>query len=334
MRYFAFLLFFTFFLISGCENALTGNAGAQNVYEDITAEAYFCPREDCSKIIKNMVDSAEKSVHCAFFDLDLKNLINALAKKSHNADVKVIIDKNNYDSQIKGDGVRVVKSSQYMHNKFCIIDKSLVLTGSTNPTNNGAGLNNNNIVILASRYLAENYEDEFDELWNGIYASGDNVKYNKIHTDKGFIENYFCPEDCQETGGVKRVASLVSEATESVKAAIFSFTDEELADELLKADIRGVNVTVLVESRQRNVMNSQYKRLKDFGVDIKVDSNKYNMHHKFTIIDGSIVITGSPNYSWSGNNRNDENMVVIYDKSFALEFIKEFNSIFDEAEVI
>ena len=335
MKYTVFLLFFVFLLISGCNVTLTEDVvNTQNYYEkEIKINAYFCPKDDCSEIMKNVINNAKKSVHCAFFDLDLKGLITTIAKKSHNADVKVIIDDNNYDDQIKGEGVKVAKSKQYMHNKFCIIDNYIILTGSTNPTDNGVNLNNNNLIILTSKYIAENYEDEFNELWDGIYASGNNVKYNEIRTDNGFIENYFCPEDCQEEG-INKIINLVKKANKSVKVAAFSFTHEELADELVKADIKGLDVSILVERRQRNVMNSQYSRLKDFGIDIKVDGNKNNMHHKFVIIDNSIVITGSPNFSWSGFNRNDENMLIIYDENLALKYRNEFDGLYDDGEVV
>ena len=205
-----------------------------------------------------------------------------------------------------------------------------------NPTERGANLNNNNLVIINSKYIADNYEDEFNELWNGVYASGNNVKYNKIDTNIGIIENYFCPEDCklEFQGGIFKIIDLVKNAEESVKVASFSFTHEELADELLKADIKGINVSVLIERKQRNVQKSQYTRLKDFGVDIKVDGNKYNMHHKFIIIDDKIVVTGSPNFSFSGFNRNDENFLIIYNENLALKYVGEFDRLFGEGEIV
>lgn len=334
MKYKNILLFFIIVLVNGCDNAFIGNVvNEQDIYEsDIESEVYFCPLDNCGKIIKNVVNNAENSVHCAFFDLDLKDLITAIAKKSHNADVKVVVDYGNYDGQIKGEGIKIAKSKQYMHNKFCIIDSGMVLTGSMNPTNNGANLNNNNLIIIKSKYIAKNYEDEFNELWNGIYASGDNVKYRRISSENLILENYFCPEDCQE--GENRIINIVKEAEQSVKVAIFSFTHEELADELVKADINGLDVEVLVESRQRNGQSSQYERLRDFGVDIKVDGNKNNLHHKFIVIDNKIVITGSPNFSFSGYNRNDENFLIIYNEDLALKYVKEFNRLFDEGNVI
>jgi len=336
MKHIIFLIFLA--LLSGCSNIFTENiVDQEEFYENnIKLQAYFCPQDNCDSVIKNIIDNAQNSVHCAFWDLDLKDLTKTFGEKSHSADVKLVIDNRNYDGQIEGDGIRVAKSSRYMHNKFCILDNNKVLTGSMNPTNNGANLNNNNLIIINSKYIAENYEDEFQELWNGIYASGNNVKYNKINTDIGLIENYFCPEDCtlENNGGVYRMIDLIRNAEKSVKIASFSFTHEELGDELLKADIKGLDVSVLVERRQRNVQNSQYSRLRDFGINIKVDGNKNNMHHKFAIIDDKIVVFGSPNFSLSGFNRNDENMLIIYNENLALMFVREFDRLFGEGEVV
>ncbi|MEK6869563.1 MAG: phospholipase D-like domain-containing protein [Nanoarchaeota archaeon] len=326
-----------FLIINGCDNNITGNIAQEDINEnDVKISAYFCPRHDCEAEIIEKINNAEKTVHCAFYDLNLNDLISAITKKSSSADVRVIIDTENYDGQIKGNNIKIAKTNAKMHNKFCVIDGNIVLTGSTNPTNNDAHKNNNNLIMINSDYIAENYEDEFNELWDGIYSNGNNVKYNKIHTPIGQIENYFCPEDCalENNEGLYRIIELIRNAESSVKIASFSFTHEELADELLKADIKGINISVLVEARQRNVQNSQYARLKDFGLNIRIDGNKNNMHNKFIVIDNKIVVTGSPNFSFSGFNRNDENMLIIFNKELALGFVKEFDRLFEEGETI
>ena len=55
--------------------------------------------------------------------------------------------------------------------------------------------NKNNIVIIRSKYLAENFLDEFDELKNNIYGKGKKIKNPIIFLGNTKIENYFCPED-------------------------------------------------------------------------------------------------------------------------------------------
>jgi len=47
-----------------------------------------------------------------------------------------------------------------------------------------------------------------------------------------------------------------------------------------------------------------------------------------------VVITGSPNFSLSGFNRNDENMLIIYNEQLALGFVREFDRLFGEGEVV
>jgi len=320
MQNFILILLVLLLLISGCSTKLTGNLvkSNQEVYENIDLDVYFCPRDDCGNIILNTINNAKSSVHCAFYDLDLKDLINAISKKSHSADVKVIIDNNNYEEQIKGPGIKIAYSKQYMHNKFCIIDNNKVLTGSTNPTDNGINFNNNNLLIINSKYISENYEDEFNELWDGVYASGNNVKYKKIVSDNLIIENYFCPEDnCKE-----KVINLLNKAKKSIYFMTFSFTDEDIADAIL---FKNVDIKGIFETRGSGTDYSQFNRMKDFGLNVKKDKNKKTMHHKVFIIDKEIVITGSYNPTGSGNYRNDENILIIHNKEIANKFLEEFN---------
>lgn len=311
-------------LLVACDANITGKAAWQVPTETADEpEVYFCPREDCGKIFESYIKSANSSAHCAFYDLDLKSIINSLAKKSKTADVRLVIDNANNKGQIKGEGVRMDDKNQLMHNKFCIIDSSIVLTGSFNPTDNDNNYNNNNVVVVYSRLLARNYEDEFEELWKGKFGKGANVKYPILYINNIKMQNYFCPEDdC-----ASQIVNTIKNAKSSIKAAFFTFTSERIADELLKASARGVNVSILTETRQRNVMGSQYQRVKDFGLDIRLDSNKYNMHHKMLVIDSKIVVTGSFNPTLSADTRNDENLLMIHDEKIAGRFLEEFESL-------
>ena len=318
MKFHAIIILLFLSAISGCSGNISGNTvKEESVYEaGISMETYFCPRDNCKNIFVNNINNAKNSVYCAFFDLDLSNLISAIAEKSHNADVKIVIDKNNYEEQIKGDGVKIANSKQYMHNKFCVIDNNIVMTGSTNPTDNDVNFNNNNLIIIKSDYIAKNYNDEFDELWNGIYTAGNKVKYNKIISDNLIIENYFCPEDnCKE-----RVIKVINEAKHNIYFMTFSFTDEDIANAIL---FKNIDIKGIFETLQAGSQYSQFQRLKDFGIDVKKDKNKKNMHHKVFIIDNETVITGSYNPTGSGNRMNDENLVVIRNREIANRFVEE-----------
>jgi phosphatidylserine/phosphatidylglycerophosphate/cardiolipin synthase-like enzyme len=87
-------------------------------------------------------------------------------------------------------------------------------------------------------------------------------------------------------------------------------------------DIKGV-----IEKSQAKGRYSQSDRMRGFGLDVKEDGNPYNMHHKVFIIDNRTVIAGSMNPSRSGGERNDENLMIIHDKTIAEEFLREFERI-------
>jgi phosphatidylserine/phosphatidylglycerophosphate/cardiolipin synthase-like enzyme len=106
----------------------------------------------------------------------------------------------------------------------------------------------------------------------------------------------------------------------------FSFTDEDIADAIL---FKNVDIKGIFETTQAGSKYSQYQRLKDFGLDVKKDKNKRNMHHKAFIIDRKIVLTGSFNPTGSGNFRNDENIIIIHNKAIADKFLGEFNIVWN-----
>lgn len=120
------------------------------------------------------------------------------------------------------------------------------------------------------------------------------------------------------------IAGLIKTAKTRVLVAVYSFTSDVLADALVEAARRGVEVKVVVEAEQAGVRGSQYDRLREAGVDVKLDGNQYLMHHKFMVIDSQIVVTGSYNWSKAAEDFNDENIVVLEGVKVAGMFEQEF----------
>ena len=282
---------------------------------------YFCPQDNCSYHLASLIAEANNSVHCAFFDIKLREVLGSLADKSKNADVKLVIDNENKRGLVAGN-VLYDTSAQLSHNKFCVIDRKIVWTGSFNPTERGNTKNNNNAVVIYSAQLAKNYEKEFSELWKGDFGKGEKTKIKMINISGMIMENYFCPED----NCAAKVINEIRKAKESVYFMTFSFTHEGVADALLFLD-KDIEIKGIFEKSQGGSKYSQFRRLQEFGLDVIKDSNPYNMHHKVFIIDNRTVITGSFNPTKNGDLRNDENMIIIHDKEIAEKFLKEFNQL-------
>lgn len=305
--------------LAGCKGA-TGYSIKQVPYEtNDEPRIYFCPRNDCGEVYSDIINSADYSVHCAFYDIDLYNIIGALANKSRKIEVMLVMDSSNYQEQIKGEGIRLDDDRQLMHNKFCVIDENIVITGSFNPTENDNYKNANNLVVVYSKSIAGNYEEEFKELWNKEFGSGDKVRNPEIYINNKQMENYFCPED----NCASHIIDLIKNAKRSIYFMTFAFTNENIANAIIKRnnlDIRGI-----FDSQQTSIQYSQFKRLKELGFNVKKDANKYKMHHKVFIIDNETIVTGSFNPTLSGDTRNDENMLIIHDKRIADAFLDEFD---------
>lgn len=319
-----FLLLLLLFL-SGCS---TGGVIKESprLEDQGNIELYFCPQEQCEEELVSFLDSAEQSIHCAFFDIGLETVKEVLVKKEKIIEVKIVTD-NDY---LKKFNHSFVKADKYglMHNKFCIVDGKKVSSGSMNPTDNDAHKNNNNLLLIDSGLIAQNYEDEFKELWNGTFKKGSRVKNPEIVLSDVPVQTYFCPEDdCAEQTRIQ-----LQKANLSIYFMTFSFTHEGIANIILLKNLGGVEVKGVMEVRQISKY-SQFNRLLQNGIEVRKDGNKNNLHHKVFIIDEKVVVTGSFNPTGGGDERNDENLMIIENEEIAKQFVEEFWKVYGEGSV-
>jgi len=123
----------------------------------------------------------------------------------------------------------------------------------------------------------------------------------------------------------------ISRANESVHVMIYGFTLDYLSKALIDAVKRGVEVEVVIEGESAYWRGSEHVKFLQAGVNVRLDGNPYTMHHKVAIIDGRIVIIGSYNWTWSAENRNDENVIVLMSRSLAKSYEKEFQRVWSTA---
>jgi len=286
--------------------------------------------------IEQLINSAEKSIYIAVYDINDENLVNDLLfAHQKGIDVRVIMDNeeaaDEWDIVSSLDSKNILRTdhstSNFMHNKFMIIDGIEVWTGSTNWTENGLFYNNNNSLLINSKELADNYTAEFSEMWNGEFGakSPANTPYPDISVGDINIQCYFAPEDHVED----HIVSVIENAQSSIDFATFTFTSIPIKEAIIKKIKQGVRVRGIYEARQKSQWCT-YDDLKEAGANVIYDGNPKTMHHKVFIIDNEIVITGSYNPTKHANTSNDENVLILTDKNLAKQYEKEFNSLFYE----
>lgn len=273
-------------------------------YEEGTIDIHFCP--GCRGTFLNLINESW-NISCAFYDMDDKPLEELLDKKNG---LVTIFEKNHHYNFYP------VKSEGLMHNKYCILDEEITITGSLNPTENGFFKNKNNIVIINSSLVAKNYLDNFNSL---IYNN--KAKYLHIINLSGIIvENYFCPQDRCE----KEVLEELEDSETSIYFMLFTITSDKIGD-LLVEKSENIKVKGVIESFQKNVIGGEYWKIKNFTT---IYNSEGVLHHKVFIIDNQTVITGSYNPTKSANERNDENILIIHDEDIALRYVEEFENIY------
>jgi phosphatidylserine/phosphatidylglycerophosphate/cardiolipin synthase-like enzyme len=304
-------------------------------FTDPTDPAASSYRGGIDEPLAAAINQAQAAVDLAAYDLNLWSLRDALiAAHQRGVHVRMVTESDNLDEpeiqELRAAGIEVLgdRREGLMHNKFVIIDRWEVWTGSTNLTTNGVYRNDNNLVRIRSSRLAQDYATEFEEMFiHDAFGPGSpaNTPYPQLTVDGINLEVYFSPDD----GVLNHILAWVNKAQQSIYFLAYSFTSDALAEALLARAAAGVEVMGVFEADQYSAnIGTEFDRLSEAGLQVRLDGNPNHMHHKVLIIDEHIVITGSYNFSASAEQRNDENLLVIDDAALARLYLAEFQSIF------
>lgn len=137
-----------------------------------------------------------------------------------------------------------------------------------------------------------------------------------------------------EKGAEALILKTIRSAQKSIHLAAYSFTNPDIARELINAKRRGVDVKLVVDAKSnkarpgKNAMNL----MANANIPIRAIST-YKIHHdKYIIVDEKTVETGSFNYSRAAADGNSENVIVIYDNpSVAKQYKAHWQSRWNQA---
>ena len=112
-------------------------------------------------------------------------------------------------------------------------------------------------------------------------------------------------------GCTDAVISALGDAKKTVLVQAYSFTSAPIAEALVEAKKRGVDVQVILDKSQRTERYSGATFLANGGIPVFIDADHRIAHNKVMIIDGQTVITGSFNFTKSAETGNAENVLLI-----------------------
>jgi len=326
--------------------------------------------------IGNFIRSAKKSVDINIYELSAPAIYNAIIEM-HKAGrtVRFVGDGDNADYE----GYKALAAAEVpmcitvqpniMHNKFVVVDRERITMGSMNYTDNSALRNNENVVFIQNKDIAEYYTKEVDNMFdNG--ARGLNKKpwpgfaNNTFYLDKGEptetkVEVFFSPYvgaiSAYTNGTKSRMIAAINGAKETIHFAIFSYTDRDTAKAMEDAVKRGVHVYGVFDAgwhlgnayalHQRLTYAGGFiSQTNNATMNVRMDGNENfdpknpyhgcKIHNKLLVVDAdldtAIVQTGSLNFSpAAATDGNDENTIFIHNKAIAQCYRDEIMRMYD-----
>ncbi len=292
----------------------------------------------------DLMDRATTSIDVADYDFDLADVANAMTRaKQRGVRVRMVTDTDTFTNPnkavmsafgiLKQAGIPIVDDQReaIMHDKFTVVDGEWVETGSWNYTDGDTFHLNNNMIVIHSPDLAQNYSNEFEKMFVAKDFGKSKNRSNPhpvLNIDGTSVQNCFSPE--VSCSGL--VVQAVDSAQKSIDFMAFSFTSDPIGNAMLARAKHGVSVSGVFETTGSETQYSELGPLKAAGLDVYADGNPWSMHHKVIIIDDHLVVFGSYNFSASADSANDENLLIIDNVDLAHAFTAEFQRVLATAK--
>ena len=131
------------------------------------------------------------------------------------------------------------------------------------------------------------------------------------------VEVYFSPNN----GATEAIVREIGQARSEIRVQAYSFTSAPIAEALLKAHKRGIKVEVILDKSQKTQKYSSSTFLTNARIPTFIDARHAIAHNKIIIIDQSVVITGSFNFTKAAEDKNAENLLIIRSKELARPYL-------------
>ena len=133
-------------------------------------------------------------------------------------------------------------------------------------------------------------------------------------------------------GSTAAVVREIDRAKTSIYVQAYSFTSVPISNALIAANKRGIKVLIILDRGQRYGKNGQADEALAGGIQVWADCKHAIAHNKVMIIDTTIVLTGSFNFSAAAEDSNAENLLYIRDPELAAMYLTNWYKHMEHSE--
>jgi len=251
------------------------------------------------------IGSLEEQIVSLQAELDAKNTqIAVLVKEVENRSAELALTVAAKDSQVSGLQGQIVEKEQKiaeLQAKITWLEEQV--TGK-----------NSEILGLTQTILT-------------LQSEIANLKQQMEQLDFKVLGIYFSPGG----GCESQIINWIGRANVSIHVLTYCFASDPIANALLQAYNRSLDVKVVFEAEQVTPL-SRYDKLRLFGIPVRIDTNGKKMNEKVMIIDGKIVLTGSMDWTTDADTFNNENLIVLSSAFIGGTYEAEFTKIWDMSQ--
>ena len=139
---------------------------------------------------------------------------------------------------------------------------------------------------------------------------------------------FFTPSnDCERS-----IIKHINESHRKIDIMVYSITNKDIAQALIEAKERGVDIRAVTDRVQSKGRNSVFDILSPY-FEIRLNTPSVNdkiQHNKVAIYDEKYISTGSYNWTESATRFNSENCTFTDNEIYVSAFQVRFNQVWDE----
>lgn len=122
-------------------------------------------------------------------------------------------------------------------------------------------------------------------------------------------------ENCE-----RRLILHIQHEKQQILVQAYTFTSKPIANALIAAKKRVVNILVMADKSNVGRRYSVLKKLQAAHIAVYIDYRPAIAHNKVFIFNDSELETGSYNFSWAAQHRNAENMLFIRSRALVKRY--------------
>lgn len=253
-------------------------------------------RQDIKSTLCHAIDQSEHSIYLSIYSITDPDVIALLEKKGTQAlSVKVDFDPTASLSLAKllpSAQVNPIRSKGLMHQKIILLDGATLFLSSANLTLSSLRHHNNLVLGLHHPELA-------------TYIQNPTAPSFPFTIAEQPAEIYLLPDP--KSHAFHHLIDSINSARKSIRIAMFTLTHPIIAERLIDAVKRGVEVSVAIDNyTARGASKKTVQMLCSQGVKIYLSQGKELLHYKWGWIDESLLITGSANWTKSAFSKNQD----------------------------